>query len=107
MTLRYAVGIKIGNRADQMTVEAADALIAALKVKTATPKLRSPTCASETPAAIDAIRIPARSMRIRPGKRQVMHLGRGHLSRRSTAPSRRPCPTPCPSLRPGPQLNPS
>jgi hypothetical protein len=29
MTLRYAVGIKIGNRADQMTVEAEDALIAA------------------------------------------------------------------------------
>jgi hypothetical protein len=37
MTLRYAVGIKIGNRADQMTVEAEDALIAALKVKTAHP----------------------------------------------------------------------
>jgi hypothetical protein len=30
MTLRYAVGIKIGNRADQITVEAEDALIAAL-----------------------------------------------------------------------------
>ena len=38
MTLRYAVGIKIGNRADQMTVEAEDALIAALKVKTAQPR---------------------------------------------------------------------
>jgi hypothetical protein len=38
MTLRYAVGIKIGNRADQMTVEAEDALIAALKVKTAHPQ---------------------------------------------------------------------
>ena len=38
MTLRYAVGIKIGNRADQMTVEAADALIAALKVKAAHPE---------------------------------------------------------------------
>ena len=38
MTLRYAVGIKIGNRADQMTVEAEDALIAALKVKTAHPE---------------------------------------------------------------------
>jgi hypothetical protein len=37
MTLRYAVGIKIGNKADQMTVEAEDALIAALKVKTAHP----------------------------------------------------------------------
>jgi hypothetical protein len=38
MTLRYAVGIKIGNRADQMTVEAEDALIAALKVKIAHPE---------------------------------------------------------------------
>jgi len=38
MTLRYAVGIKISNRADQMTVEAEDALIAALKVKTAHPE---------------------------------------------------------------------
>jgi hypothetical protein len=38
MTLRYAVGIKIGNRADQMTVEAEDALIAALKVKMAHPE---------------------------------------------------------------------
>ena len=34
MTLRYAVGIKIGNRADQVTVEAEDAL----KVKTAHPE---------------------------------------------------------------------
>ena len=38
MTLRYAVGIKIGNKADQVTVEAEDALIAALKVKTAHPE---------------------------------------------------------------------
>ena len=38
MTLRYAVGIKIGNRADQMTVEAEDALIAALKIKTTHPE---------------------------------------------------------------------
>ena len=37
MTLRYAVGIKIGHRADQMSVEAEDALIAALKVKAAHP----------------------------------------------------------------------
>ena len=37
MTLQYAVGIRIGNRSDQMTVEAEDALIAALKVKTAHP----------------------------------------------------------------------
>ena len=38
MTLRYAVGIKIRNKTDQMTVEAEDALIAALKVKTAHPE---------------------------------------------------------------------
>jgi len=38
MTLRYAVGIRTGNEADQMTVEAEDALIAALKVKTAHPE---------------------------------------------------------------------
>jgi hypothetical protein len=38
MTLPYAVGIKLGNKADQMTVEAEDALIAALKVKTAHPE---------------------------------------------------------------------
>jgi hypothetical protein len=38
MTLHYAVGIKIGNRTDQIAVEAEDALIAALKVKTAHPE---------------------------------------------------------------------
>ena len=38
MTLRYVVGIKIRNKTDQMTVEAEDALIAALKVKTAHPE---------------------------------------------------------------------
>lgn len=38
MSLRYAVGMKIRNKADQMTVEAEDALIAALKVKTAHPE---------------------------------------------------------------------
>ena len=37
MTLQYAVGIRLGNRSDQMTVEAEDALIAALKVKAAHP----------------------------------------------------------------------
>ena len=37
MSLRYAVGIKIRNKSDQMAVEAEDALIAALKVKTAHP----------------------------------------------------------------------
>ena len=38
MSVRYAVGIKIGSKADQMTVEAEDALIAALKVKSAHPE---------------------------------------------------------------------
>jgi hypothetical protein len=38
MSLRYAVGIKIRNKPDQVTVEAEDALIAALKVKTAHPE---------------------------------------------------------------------
>ena len=38
MTLRYAVGIKIKNKSDQMAVEAEDALIAALKVKAAHPE---------------------------------------------------------------------
>jgi hypothetical protein len=38
MTLRYAVGIKIRNKADQMTIEAEDALIAALKAKAARPE---------------------------------------------------------------------
>ena len=37
MTLQYAVGIRIGKKADQMAVEAEDALIAALKVKAAHP----------------------------------------------------------------------
>jgi hypothetical protein len=37
MTLRYAVGIKIGKKPDQKAVEAEDALIAALKVKAAHP----------------------------------------------------------------------
>jgi hypothetical protein len=37
MTLHYAVGIRIGKKTDQMAVEAEDALIAALKVKTAHP----------------------------------------------------------------------
>jgi len=37
MTLQYAVGIRLGNRSDQVTVEAEDALIAALKVKTEHP----------------------------------------------------------------------
>jgi hypothetical protein len=38
MSVWYAVGIKIGRKADQMTVEAEDALIAALKVKSAHPE---------------------------------------------------------------------
>jgi hypothetical protein len=38
MSVWYAVGIKIGRKADQVTVEAEDALIAALKVKSAHPE---------------------------------------------------------------------
>jgi hypothetical protein len=38
MGLRYAVGIKAGNKADQVTVEAEDALAAALKVKATHPE---------------------------------------------------------------------
>lgn len=38
MTLRYAVGIRIRNKPDQITVDAEDALIAALKVKTMHPE---------------------------------------------------------------------
>ena len=106
MTLRYAVGIKIGNRADQMTVEAEDALIAALKVKTAHPEAAI-TYVRKRNARGDRRHPPARSMRIRQGKRQVMRLGHGHLSGRSTAPLKRPCPIPCPSLRAGRPLNPS
>ena len=38
MTLRYAVGIRLRNKSDQITVDAEDALIAALKVKTTHPE---------------------------------------------------------------------
>jgi len=38
MSVWYAVGINIGRKADQVTVEAEDALIAALKVKSAHPE---------------------------------------------------------------------
>jgi hypothetical protein len=37
MTLRYVVGIRISSKADQVSVEAEDALIAALRVKAAHP----------------------------------------------------------------------
>jgi hypothetical protein len=98
MTLRYAVGIKIGNRADQMTVEAEDALIAALKVKTAHPE-----------AAITYVRKRnARGDRRHPHSGQIAktrahaphdrRLSHGRHSGRSTARSPRPCLIPCPSL---------
>jgi hypothetical protein len=38
MSLCYSVGIRLKNKADQVTLEAEDALIAALKVKTAHPE---------------------------------------------------------------------
>ena len=37
MTLQYVVGIKLKSRSDQVTIEAEDALIAALRVKAAHP----------------------------------------------------------------------
>ena len=37
MTMQYAVGIRIGSKADQVTIEAEDALVAALKVKAMHP----------------------------------------------------------------------
>jgi hypothetical protein len=106
MTLRYAVGIKIGNRLDQMTVEAEDPLIAALKVKAAHPE-----------AAITYVRKRnARGDRRHPHSSQTDEdparqaagaaINHGHLAGRSTAPSSRPCPIPCPSLRAGPLPNP-
>jgi hypothetical protein len=38
VTMQYAVGIRIGSKADQVTVEAEDALVAALEVKAAHPE---------------------------------------------------------------------
>ena len=38
MTIQYAVGIRIGSKADQVTIEAEDALVAALKVKVTRPE---------------------------------------------------------------------
>ena len=38
MTMQYAVGIRVVNKADQVTVEAEDALVAALKAKAAQPE---------------------------------------------------------------------
>src|SRR5688500_8701777 len=43
-----------------------------------TPKPPSPTCASRTPAAIDAIRMPARAAGIWQSPRQGLRLGHGH-----------------------------
>ena len=37
-SLQYVVGIKLGNKADQLAIEAEDALIAALKAKMAHPE---------------------------------------------------------------------
>ena len=63
MTLRYAVGMKIGNKADQKTVEAEDALIAALMVKMAHPE-----------AAITYVRKQnARGDRRHPHANQITH----------------------------------
>ena len=79
-----------GRLAGQMTVEAEDALIAALKVKKRSPgAARAPTCASRTPVAIGAIRMQARSMRT-PAEPAVEHEARSrrHLVGDSNRPSR-------------------
>ena len=107
MTLRYAVGIKIGNRADQMTVEAEDALIAALKVKTAHPE-----------AAITYVRKRnARGDRRHPHSTQIDENPAGQAAgdaarSRSSVQTvhgtvEETMPDPCPSLRAGRPLNPS
>ena len=82
MTIRYAVGIKIRNKADQVTVEAEDALIAALKAKVAQPE-----------AAITYVRKQnARGDRRHPHSGQVATdaaaRGAGHVAR-STLSDRR------------------
>jgi hypothetical protein len=38
VTMQYAVGIRVGSKADQVTVEAEDALVAALEVKAVHPE---------------------------------------------------------------------
>jgi hypothetical protein len=38
MTTEYTVGLRLGRRADAMTIEAEDALIAALRAKSANPE---------------------------------------------------------------------
>ena len=38
MITEYTVGLRLGRRADAMTIEAEDALIAALRAKTANPE---------------------------------------------------------------------
>ena len=83
MTLRYAVGIKIRNKTDQVTVEAEDALIAALKVKTAHPEAAITYVRKQMPAAIDAIHTPARSIRNRPGAPHHARLSHSRHSSRS------------------------
>jgi len=78
MTLRYAVGIRIGNKADQMTVEAEDALIAALKVKTAHPA-----------AAITYVRKQnVRGDRRHPHSSRIEEDPADHAARRTTRPNR-------------------
>ena len=81
MTLRY--GIKITNKTDQVTIEAEDPLIAALKVETAHPEAAITYVRKQMPAAIDAIHTPARSIRNRPCAPH--HARLSQRSRRPTA----------------------
>jgi hypothetical protein len=84
MTLRYAVGIKMRNKTDQMTVEAEDALIAALKIKTAHPE-----------AAITYVRKQnARGDRRHPHSSQIAKNPAGRATRQ-TAQSRSSLQTVC------------
>ena len=78
MSLHYAVGIKIGNRTDQIAIEAEDALIAALKVKSAHPE-----------AAITYVR--KQNAR---GDRRHPHPGQGETDESAPAPGQAIGPTP-------------
>ena len=107
MTLRYVVGIKIRNKADQMTIEAEDALIAALRAKMAHPEAAI-TYSRKRNARGDRRHPHSSQTDENPAERAAgRRLSHGHQSRLSMARSPRPCPTPCPGLRAGRPLNPS
>jgi len=51
----YTVGLRLGKRSEVLTIEAEDALIAALKIKHNHPRLQSPTFENPIGAVIVAI----------------------------------------------------